>query len=453
MATGTRRNKNYILWLLLIAAPVAVYFPTVGNDFLYYWDDQWQVTNRFTSGGFSWSNISAVFSQFSGGQYSPVNQMIYTFIYTFWGYDPAVFHIASLIAHIFNAMLIFHLITGIFSCSTDERSKGVIFIAFATAFLFAVHPVNVESIAWISASKIPFYTFFYLSGLAFYLKYVKTGRTRWYLATLAAFVLSFGCKEQTVTFPLCLLLIDWFMKRNLRNENVWAEKISFFVLALFFGIITLMAQGMTGGSSAYPLWQRLLFSCYALFEYITKLLLPLRLNYLYPFPMDAGEPIPARFWIYPLLLAGLIILVCLYRKNRMVMFGVLLFIIHLALCMNILSMGRYAMIADRYLYIGETGIFFIIAYAVHSLYINLQGNRFKKYALIIFSALYLSYLGGYTFNYTKKWKDSDTVKRNLRELAEKEFGKKEPADKELSDKELENRKLENREEENPENKE
>jgi hypothetical protein len=298
---------------------------------------------------------------------------------------------------------------------TSERGRAR-FIAFITALLFAIHPINVESIAWISASKIPLYAFFYLLGLVAYIRYIETQKTTWYVAVLAAFALSFCSKEQAVTFPLCLLAIDWFLKRNLKGEQVWAEKITFVVLALFFGLITILAQGATSGDSAYPLWQRMLFSCYAIFEYITKSIIPLKLSYIYPFPMDAGSAIPPRFWIYPFLVAGMVSLLVMYRKNRLLMFCTLIFIIHLSLSLNIMSLGRNAMIADRYLYIGETGIFMFVAYALcefHAKYKN------KRKWLIITALLYSIYLGGYTFGYTQKWKDSDTAKHYIQDIADK----------------------------------
>ena len=140
-------KKRYILILILIIAPLIAYLPTIWNDFLYYWDDQWQVTNKYTSGGFIWGNVSSIFSEFLEGQYSPVNQMMYLLIYTLFGYDPAAFHIASLILHIFNTLFIFFIINKLLYLSKTSEKININIVAFVAALLFAVHPINVESTA------------------------------------------------------------------------------------------------------------------------------------------------------------------------------------------------------------------------------------------------------------------------------------------------------------------
>jgi hypothetical protein len=407
-------NRKYcFLSVLLVVLPILVYFPTFQNDFLFYWDDQWQVTNRFSSGDFTFENLYLIFSQSNGGQYSPINQLMYTALYTFFGYNPVAFHAASLIVHIINTLLVYSLLIGVFDKTEEMLKINIRIIAFMSALLFAIHPVNVESVAWVSASKIPVYTLFYLAGLNAYLKYIENERIKWFIFTIFCFIISFGCKEQTVTFPVSLLLIDWFLGRKLRSEKILVEKIPFFVLSLFFGLVTVTVNGLSSGVSDYPFGQRLLFSCYAIFEYITKTLLPIQLNYLYPFPMDAGNAIPLKFWIFPFLILGLSFLPVIYRKNRIVMFGVLWFFIHISLSLNIISLGRYAMIADRYLYIGITGLSIIITYIVNVLY-----SKYNKLIVSVLFTVYLCYLGTYTFIYTQKWQNSDTVKQYLRELSE-----------------------------------
>jgi hypothetical protein len=418
-----KTNKKLII-TVLAALPILVYYPTLWNDFLYNWDDQFVVVNQYTSGGWTLANLSAIFGSFYGGQYSPITQTMYLLTYSLFGYNPAAFHAVSLILHICNALFLYVLIRKLFKMPKTDNFKHVGAMAFITALLFVVHPVNVEAVAWVSAAKVTLFACFYLFGLIMYLRYIETNRLVFFVATLISFVLSFGSKEQAVTFPLCLLVIDWFLHRNLRSSQVWEEKLPFFVLALFFGLLTVMAQGPTSGMSNYPLWQRLLFSCYAMFEYITKSIIPLNLNYLYPFPMDPGESIPLRFWIYPFLLTGLICMLAAYRKNRLLMFGVLFLIANIALSLNIISLGRFAMIADRYLYIGEAGIFLILAYLGVNLYEQFCKPKYKRKLLIILALLYLLYLGGYTNTYIQKWKDSDTVKRYLKELADKENRKK-----------------------------
>ena len=109
----------------------------------------------------------------------------------------------------------------------------------------------------------------------------------------------FWGKEQAVTFPLALLVVDWFTNRNLKSSVVWSEKMSFFILAFLFGAITILSQGKSIYEITYPLYQRLTFACFALIEYITKSLFPVKLNFFYPFPIVLGEELPLKFYIYP----------------------------------------------------------------------------------------------------------------------------------------------------------
>ena len=143
--------KNHVLLGIVC---LAVYLPSLWNDFQMGWDDQWQVMNRYTEEGFTSENLKAVFTDYYYGQYSPVNQLFYMLIYKAFGYHPTVFHLYSLLLHIANCCLLFAFLSrlaGIFC----HQKPGV--IALTASLLFAIHPLQVESIAWISASKIPLF--------------------------------------------------------------------------------------------------------------------------------------------------------------------------------------------------------------------------------------------------------------------------------------------------------
>ncbi|RHJ85323.1 hypothetical protein [Parabacteroides sp. AM08-6] len=416
-------RRHYIVFILISIVSIVVYFPTFGNDFQYFWDDQWQVMNDYTSGGLGWQNLSDIFTRFDHGQYSPVNQLMYTLLYSAFAYLPAPYHCMSLLFHILNACLIYFIITKLLQKNRINENINVYVIAIATSLLFAIHPINVETVAWISASKIPTCTFFLLLGLYTYILYINSDRAKYFFLTILFFVLSFGCKEQVVIFPLNLLLIDWFLHRDLRSEQVWGEKILFFVLSICMGIVTMMAQGLSSGTSDYPFWQRLLLSCYAIFEYITKTLLPIHLNFFYPYPMRAGDSVPLRFWFFPFLLVAASCLVVIYRKNRLVVFALLLFLINLFLFLNIIPLGRDAMIADRYLYLSEVGLFLILSYLLNLLYLSWKSSKVKRYLFCSLVPIYLLYLGGYTYYYTSLWKESDITKQYMKGIIKEELEK------------------------------
>ena len=221
-------------YILLVITGVLVYFPILGNQLLDFWDDQWVVKNHFTEAGINWANIWATFTEFHGGQYSPFNQFLYLFLFNIaGGYNPFVFHLSTLLIHLANSCLVFVVLKKLLLLNGKIDVQKVQYIAFFTALLFTVHPFNVESVAWMSASKILVYAFWYLLATYTFLLYLENGKKRFYVFTLFLFVFSFLGKEQAVTFPVWMLLVYWIINHRLPNKKEWIETIPFFVLALF----------------------------------------------------------------------------------------------------------------------------------------------------------------------------------------------------------------------------
>ena len=401
--------------LLLLISVVVVYFPVFQNDFLYFWDDQWVAMNVYTSGGLTFDNLYHILTDFYHGQYAPVNELNYLLLYSVFGYNPLAFHTTSLIWHLANVLLIYVFIKRLLSLRGELSEDKILYISFLTSFVFGIHAVNVESVAWISASKVLIYSFFYLLSLLSYLKYIEKGKAGYYCLTFLFFILSFGGKEQAVTLPICLLLIDYFVKRDLKNKQIWMEKIPFFLFALLFGLLTIQSQGEQGNRPSYPMGYRLVFACYTLFEYFVKCMLPFKLSYLYPFPMQPGEPLPARFWMYPFII--LFVLFYLYgnRKNSILIFSILFFTAHVGVALHIISLSRFAIVADRYVYVSCIGFTFLLSYYFVTSLSKIKNNK-KVYGLSFLLLTYICYLGLYTNIYSRQWKDTDTLKANLREL-------------------------------------
>lgn len=306
--------KERIAYCFLLILCILTYFNVLQADFLYYWDDQVIVMNQYTVGGWSFKNMWHICTDFHAGQYAPVMEVNFLMLYTLFGYNPFWFHLANLCWHLGCVCLVGLFVVRLLKIHGCFSNRDIHLIAFLTALIFSIHPFNVEAVAWISAVKILIYSFFYLLAAICYLRYIKTLAKKDYLLTLFLFVVSFLAKEQAVTLPLLLILIDWFCHRNLKDENLWVEKLPFFVLSFFFGIITILSQQGGGDAPVYPFGQRIIFASYAIFEYLTKSLLPIGLNYLYPFPILPGESLPVRFWIYPLL--TVCIISCLWVNKK-----------------------------------------------------------------------------------------------------------------------------------------
>ena len=211
-------------------------------------------------------------------------------------------------------------------------------------------------------------------------------------------------------------VIDYVLKRNFSSKTIWLEKIPFFLLALFFGILTMLSHGPLSVSlsptEGYPYYQRIVFASYSLIEYFTKCLIPIKLSYIYPFPNLVGEALPMRFHIYPIALILIVITLWRFLKQKWIFFGIAFFVIHLAVALHIISISRFAIVADRYVYLSAVGVFFILAYGINGLI-----TKHKKYRVYTFSGclLYIISIGFYAHHRVKVWHDVVSLKKELRE--------------------------------------
>ena len=401
--------KVRIISLVIIA--VTAFASIMGHGFLFEWDDHWVVFNRYTSVGLSMRNLWAVLTEFHQGQYAPFNEFSYILIYSVFGYSPMAFHIASLLWHTANTVLLFLVLNRLLKMIPDNplvsQSAN---IAWVCTLLWAVHPVNVEPVAWISASKILVYAFYYLAALLLYLYYIERPGIGKYIGLLGLFMASFLGKEQAVVLPLAFLLVDYVTRRKCGIGYLLSEKAPFLVLALFFGIVTIISQGAGGNMPDYSLWQRLLFCGYTLYEYMVKTILPLNLMYLYPFPTTPDGDMPLMMYVYPLMIMAAAYLIYVMRKEKILVFGALFFVAHLLVALHLISISRFAIVADRYNYIAMIGPLLVIAY-----YLCLWSQKDKMAARMIVG-LYFAYLCTYTIIYQQNWDNSEHVKRHVKEI-------------------------------------
>ena len=284
-------------------------------------------------------------------------------------------------------------------------------IAFLAALLFSVSPVNLEAVAWVSASKVLLYALFYLLALLSYCKYIETGKQLFYYLTLILFVLSFGAKEQAVILPLGLLLMDYIYGRDFKLKVTGYEKAPFFVLAIWFGIITIESQGfnLIDNDNFYPVYQKVILSFYTASEYFTKIMIPVNLSYLYPFPFQVGESTPWWLWIYPLAIP--LIIFCFYElMKKWMIVGLVFFVIHIILVINLFSIARFSIIADRYAYVSSIGLYLLIAYVSF----GFLGQLKRKSYLTGMVLLYVFSFMLYTHLHSKVWSNANTLKEKMR---------------------------------------
>ena len=403
--------KVRVFSLLLIV--FIVYFSILWHDFLYEWDDHWVVINKYTDAGLNVRNIWAVFTEFHQGQYAPFNELSYMLIHTIFGYNPMAFHGASILWHGINVVLVFLFLNRLLRTALNESLKFLsVNMAWLCALLWAVHPVNVEPVAWISASKILVYASFYLSALFLYTYYIEQPSIGRYIGLLILFIFSFFGKEQAVVLPLAFLSVDYVFRRERGIFFLLVEKAPFFIFSVFFGVLTIISQGNGNGLPNYVVWNRLLFCCYSIYEYLVKTILPINLIYLYPFPITPGGKMLPTMYVYPLLVLAAVYVVYLLRKNRILILCLLFFVIHLLVTLHIISISRFAIVADRYNYIAMIGPLLLISY-----YLCFWHQKNKVMTCFAFVGYFL-YFCIYTLIYKQKWDTSEHVKRHVVELIE-----------------------------------
>ncbi|TVQ03164.1 MAG: hypothetical protein EA359_10285 [Balneolaceae bacterium] len=421
----------------MIGMLAVAWMPVLNNDFLTNWDDQWMVTGNphlfevTHLNTISYDAVATTFSEPYGGQYSPVNTLAYMMIVRAGGMEPFGFQLAFLVLHILNFLLVGLFIQKLLAMIpglnlSDNRRFA---IAWATTFLFGIHPMQVEAAAWISASKIPLYSFFYLLGLWTYLLYRQTHKKRWFWVVLACFLASLLSKEQAVVFVLTLILVDWVVLDNAKQrfllpKVMWLEKVPFLIAAVLFGLATILISETSGASGeAYPFGQRLLFANYSFWEYLVKLTAPYGLSYFYFFPVDPGEALPLRFWFYPVATGFFIWILVEFREklNPVIVFGGLFFLINIATALHIIPVPRESILADRYVYLSAIGFYMIVVYLGIQWFVKNKGAARSLAAAGC--GLYLIILAGYTHERVKAWENMDTLQKDIEHVTERHLGR------------------------------
>lgn len=384
------------LWLLLPAFLSAIVFiPMLSNGFT-NWDDQRYVTENAMLIGPDWK---AIFSSPVVSNYHPLTMLTLAINYQVSALDPFSYHLVNWILHILNTILVAFL--------AYKLSSGNRWVAIITALFFGIHPMHVESVAWISERKDVLYTFFFLLALIWYNDYLRERSLKKYLVVLLWFVASLLSKPAAVTLPLILLLMDWYRGRSFQDKNFWLEKIPLFLLAALFGVLTLIyqAEEAIANPEYYPLWQKLIFAAYGFGEYFRRLFWPFPLSTIHPFP-DQGI-VPAIYYPSILLTFCVIGVLWFFRRNKDLLFGVVFFAINLVLVLQVLAFGN-SVISERYTYVPYIGLVFSLAmlWAKSNLSPMLK-NAFL--ALFVFAGLAFSIA---TNNQVKVWHDSMTLWSN-----------------------------------------
>ncbi len=394
------QNKN-ILILLLILVTAITYFPALENGFLYQWDDgKYIVENPFIR-DISLKGIINIFTHQYFTNYHPVTTLCYAIEFKLFGLNPVFYHLINVLLHISNSVILFLLIFNI------ANRKD---IAFIISVLFAVHPMQVESVAWISELKDVLYTFFYLFGLLFYLKYIYDQKNKLnYFLVLIFFVLSLLSKPTAITFPLILFIIDYVCERQM-SKHLFTEKIPYFLIALLMGLIAVYTHTTDKDIAQYinlhSIMNGCFISCYSFLFYIFQLLIPYKLSAIHYFPVHHTAVLPLIYYCSPVIIfLSFWVFYKFFRHNRMMLSCMLFFIFNIIWFLKIIPYGT-AMAAERYTYMASIGIYGIIAGVYYYLFSGIKKIKPHLFSIL---TIYILILSVFTFNRIKYWKNEITL--------------------------------------------
>jgi tetratricopeptide (TPR) repeat protein len=337
----------------------------------------------------------------------------YAIDYHFFKLNPFFFHLKNILFHLLNTVLVYFLIKKI--------SQNKIYISLFTALLFGIHPMHVESVAWIAERKDVLYTFYFLIGLLLYLQYLDKKNYVFLIGAALSFVLSTLAKSAAVVFPVILILIDFYEKRNLTVKSI-IEKIPFFLYSVYIGLIAIRTQSQSnaiGDFQFFSFFEKVRFAAYGLMNYVVKFIVPVHLSSFHPYPDKNNISV-----VYNLALIAFLLIVAYLiffgRKKRLLIFGAVFYLITVALVLQFISVGN-AIIAERYTYVPYIGIGLIYAIILSEVF---YGSKYKKYkyAVGVLLVIQLLFFAVTTYNRTKVWKDSATLWTDVIEKYPNESG-------------------------------
>jgi len=380
-------NKKLTIGII-VGITLLAFLPVLGADFVNWDDGDYSYENKFITNLFN----PEIWTRTVQGNYHPLTMFSMAINYAISGTNAWSYHLFNLLFHLINCVLVFRL-----AYLLSEKNE---FIAFVTALLFGIHPVHVESVAWVSERKDVLYALFFLLGLISYVKYVDNNSKKQYGLAMLFMLLSLLSKPAAVIFPVALFSIDVLRERKFNFSTV-LEKLPFFLFAGALGVATYFFQQKAGavGVLGYDSGQKILFPFYGVMMYLFKAALPFNLSPFYELP-TIGVDLPAEYYLAPFFCALLgVILYYSLKKNKVIAFGILFFLINLLLVIQIVSVGS-AIVADRYTYIPYIGLFFIAGWTID------KYGRKNSSALVTGLAVILAFL---TFSQSLVWHDGASL--------------------------------------------
>jgi protein O-mannosyl-transferase len=415
LAFGNREKHKLIFCLALVAVTLAFYNPIAHDGFILLDDVPYILSNPPVKAGLSWSTVKWAFTTLHAGYWHPLTWLSHALDCQLFGLNPAGHHYVSLLFHAANAVLLFLLL---------EEGTALVWPSLIVAAIFALHPVNVESVAWAAERKNVLSLFFFLLAMLVYGRFARRGGAWRYIVVNACFVLGMMAKPQIITLPFVLLLWDyWPLKRMSAQQNnlspdksvtprslsfLMLEKIPLLAIALAGSALTFLAQRSVGAVHTlgeFSLKVRLENALLSYAKYLRMLVWPRHLAPLYPYP---GNRIPAgEVAVSGSVLLGLTGIALRQRERRYLTVGWLWFLGVLVPMIGIVQVGDQAM-ADRFVYVPMIGTLIALVWAIWDI---AEAQAISKVWIALPAAMSILALGALTSHQLGYWKNGETLWR------------------------------------------
>lgn len=403
----------------ILSLCLVVYFRTVFADFINFDDDAYVYENPNVLGGLSLKGIYWALTAVHSSNWHPLTWISHQIDVSLFGPNAAGHHAVNVLFHSANSVLLFFFL---------RQITGAFWRSAVVAAVFAVHPVHVESVAWISERKDVLSTLFWLLSSIFYVRWAKgpsgsSGR-RSYLVALGLFVAGLAAKPMVVTLPFVFLLLDlWPLGRvgTASPSVIWKlvrEKLPFFAFSAASAVITVVAQGSSGAiqsTNVIPIIDRLANAVVAYVKYVIVMFNPTGLGVWYPFESDLGLPLVAGSAI--VLIAITAVTAYQFRTRPYLFTGWLWFVGTLVPVIGILQVGRQAM-ADRYTYIPHIGLSIAFVWLGSELLTKARIDKRISAAAALIIVIALTALAFIQVSY---WQNSETIYKRTLAIAPKNY--------------------------------
>lgn len=434
-----RKHNDYLYLACSISLiTIAVYIVALQNNFI-EWDDIYYVTDNLYIRSLDTTFLRWAFLGFHVANWHPLTWISHALDYAMWGLNPLGHHLTNIILHAINTGIVVLLgyrllqagenTTATTDIPGDVNEWRILIAAGVTGLLFGLHPLHVESVAWVSERKDLLCGLFFLLSILVYISYAQVAETgsarkkifsrssgKKYLLAVGLFLLALLSKPMAVTLPLVLLLLDWYPLNRIQSVKALLhalfEKLPFIALSLVSSVLTVLAQKTSGAMELMdilPLSTRLLIALKSLIVYLGKMAVPLNLIPFYPYPKHVSILSPEYLSATSLIIGIMVMCMYLSKKQKFWLAAWVYYIITLIPVLGIVQVGGQSM-ADRYTYLPSLGPFIVVGLctAWGSIKLIRLGKRRSGYGVLIgiFAFCLVITLSWLTIKQIGIWKNS-----------------------------------------------